>query len=426
MSSKKSSSRAESGRGFVRPGAWILLPALLSALSACSGSSDAADPGRAGAPGQGDGGAATAAGGASGAQGGNAGVAGTTLGGAAGSVSSTSGGSASGGSASGGTSAAGSNAGGSAGAAGSPAGKVFSQARFHFGTIDSIAKKAGSSMIAQLDFFTSGWLQGDAFDHKGVCDDTKSGAVLANQVPVLVAYVSAAHVKRQDNTMCDCNVTQSPCVASNDLCHQGAARISQEFTAIVNAYKSYSDGFAKCYGTTRPIVFEMEPDWYQYTTSSQSAPWTPKQAGQMLGQLVAALGSSLPNARFSIDASPWVGPSNGADNGAQWYANFDLSLFTFVNTSGGGTNADTDKIRSSNGMTWAGLSKVTGKPILADTGYGANGSAAGEDPLWNDATNINARIADGVVSISQYNPTSSWGSTIAGLRGQLNTPKVSP
>lgn len=281
-------------------------------------------------------------------------------------------------------------------------------------------------MISQVDFFTSGWLQGDTFDHSGVCNDTKAGAVLANQVPVMVAYISAAHVKRLDKTMCDCNVTTSPCVASNDLCHQGAARIAADFPDIINAYKSYSTGFAQCYGTTRPIVFEMEPDWYQYTTSTESAPWTPKQAGQMLGELVAALKGSLPNARFSIDVSPWVGPSNGSDNGASWYSNFDMTQFTFVNTSGGGTNANTEKIRSSNGMTWAGLNMVTGKPILADTGYGANGSAAGEDPLWDTASNINARMADGVVSISQYNPNSDWGTTISGLRSQLNAPKVSP
>jgi hypothetical protein len=233
-------------------------------------------------------------------------------------------------------------------------------------------------------------------------------------------------VKRADKTVCDCNVTGGSCVASNDLCHQGAQRIAQDFTAIVNAYKSYSQGFAACYGTTKPIVFEMEPDWYQYTISSQSQPWTPAQAGQMMSQLVTALKSSLPNARFSIDASPWVGPSNGGDNGKQWYSNFDLSLFTFVNTSGGGTNANTAKIRSSNDMTWAGLSQVTGKLVLADTGYGANGAAAGEDSLWNSAANINARIADGVLSISQYNPTASWGATIAALRSQLNVPKVNP
>jgi hypothetical protein len=419
----------------------VALPSALLTLAACGSTSDAGSNASSGGPSSLQGGSGPGAGGTQGGAAGShaggsasaAGAGNAASGGAAsaGNAGSNQGGTASGGSGSGGGSSAGSGGGGSAnggaaGAGGSPAGKVFGQSRFHFGTIDTIAKNAGSAMISQLDFFTSGWLQGDTFDHSGVCNDTKAGAVLANQVPVLVAYISAAHVKRQDNTMCDCNVTTNPCVASNDLCHQGAARIQQDFTDIVNAYKSYSQGFAACYGTTRPIVFEMEPDWYQYTISSQSAPWTAKQAGQMLGQLVMALKSSLPNARFSIDASPWVGPSNGSDNGAQWYSNFDLTLFTFVNTSGGGTDADTAKIRSANGMTWAGLSQVTGKPILADTGYGANGSAAGEDPLWDLAANINARMADGVVSISQYNANSDWGSTISTLRSQLNTPKFNP
>jgi hypothetical protein len=425
----------------------------LLSLAACGGSGDDGAAPSEGGAGPSQAGSATAgapqtaAGGVAGASSsGGAGAGGSSLGGAsvggsnAGGVSgaaqtagssgkpgSAGAGNAGSGSAGAGHAGAGNAGSGNAGAGGAAnAGKAFAQNRFHFGTIDSIAKKAGSPMISQLDFFTSGWIQSDSFDHKGVCDDTKAGAPLANLVPVMVAYISAAHVKRQDKTVCDCNVTSSPCVAANDLCHVGAQRISQQFTTILNAYKSYSQGFAACYGTTKPIVFELEPDWYQYTTSSQSQPWSGATAGQMLGQIVAALKSSLPNALFSIDASPWVGPTNGSDNGKQWYANFDLSLFTFVNTSGGGTNANTAKIRSSNGMTWAGLSQVTGKPILADTGYGANGSAAGEDALWNDAANVNARIADGVLSISQYNPKSDWGSRIAAIRAQLNTPKFKP
>jgi hypothetical protein len=384
-----------------------------------SGGSNAAGHGGTGGVSGAAGHAGMSAGGASGT-GGHSGAGGASgtgghsgAGGASGSAGSSSG-------------SAGSSSGGSAGAGGaSAANQVFGQNRFHFGTIDSIAKNAGSSMISQIDFFTSGWMQGDTFDHSGVCTDTKAGGALENKVPVLVAYISAAHVKRADNTMCDCNVTGGSCVPSNDLCHHGAAQIKADFTDIVNAYKSYSQGFAACYGTTKSIVFEMEPDWYQYTISSQSAPWTPAQAGTMLGQLVTALKSSLPNARFSIDVSPWV-DNNGQDNGAAWYQNFDMSLFTFVNTSGGGTNANTAQIRSSNLMTWAGLSQVTGKPILADTGYGANGEAAGEDPLWNVAANINARMADGVISISQYNATSGWGNTISGIRSQLNTPKFNP
>jgi hypothetical protein len=263
---------------------------------------------------------------------------------------------------------------------------------------------------------------GSTFDHQGVCNDTKPGAVLAGKVPVIVAYVAAGNVKR-DHQLCDCNV--SGCSGGN-LCTAGAQFITQDWTKILNAYRSYSQGFAACYGTTRPIVFEMEPDWYQYTGGSQTQPWTPAQAGQYMSQLVMALKTNLPNARFSMDVSPWVAPGNGMDNGAQWFSNFDMSLFSFINTSGGGTNAGTVKIRSSNNMTWAGLHKVTGKPILADTGYGANGISAGPDPAWDVAANINLRIADGVVSIAQYNPSATWSTTISSDRGQLVVPPFCP
>ncbi len=263
---------------------------------------------------------------------------------------------------------------------------------------------------------------GATFDHQGVCNDTKPGGVLAGKVPVIVAYVSAGNVKR-DHALCDCNV--SGCAGGN-LCQTGAQFITQDWAKILNAYRSYSQGFAACYGTTKPIVFEMEPDWYQYTGGSQTQPWTAAQAGQYMSQIVAALKTNLPNARFSIDVSPWMAPSNGGDNGARWYSSFDMSLFTFVNTSGGGTNAGTVKIRSSNNMTWAGLHQVTGKPILADTGYGANGISAGPDAAWDVPTNIGARIADGVVSIAQYNPSATWAATLAAIRAQLPAPTSCP
>lgn len=312
----------------------------------------------------------------------------------------------------------------SGGSGGAPVnGGTFSQCRFHFGTIDSKAKSGGSALISQLDFFTPGWMMNESFDQGYVCMEGNPGGALANQVPVIVTYIAANYVKKR-NGLCDCNVTS--CGTNNDLCHHGAQHISDNLTAIVNAYKSYAQGYASCYGTTRPIIFAMEPDWYQYTVNTQSRPWTPAQAGMIMGQLVNALKASLPNARFSLDVSPWVAPNNGGDHGATWFSNFDMSLFTFVNTSGGGTNGNTAKIRNSNNMTWAGLSAASKKPILADTGYGANGVSAGHDPNWDTAANLNARIADGVVSISQYNPNSNWGSTISGVRGQLNALKHCP
>jgi hypothetical protein len=306
--------------------------------------------------------------------------------------------------------------------------KVFDPCRFHFGTIDSIAK-ANPSMISQIDFFTPGWMgQSDTFDMSYVCTEANTGGALANKVPVIVAYVAAFYVKRH-NALCDCNVTT--CGANNDLCHYGSSDITNNMTNILNVYKSYAQGFAACYGTTKPIVFEMEPDFYQYTyTGIETQPWTFAQAGQIMSQFVGAVKQYLPNAAFSMDISPWVGTNNntggdGSDNGKNWYSYFDMSLFTFINTSGGGTDAATAKIRGDQ-MTWAGVNAVTGKPILADTGYGVNGSAAGPDPAWDNPTNINARIADGVLSISQYNAASNWGATITSVRSQLSIPRYCP
>jgi hypothetical protein len=97
-----------------------------------------------------------------------------------------------------------------------------------------------------------------------------------------------------------------------------------------------------------------------------------------------------------------------------------------VSTSGGGTDAASERIRASNNMTWAGVHQASGKPILADTGYGVNGSSAGHDPAWDDPANIDARMADGVVGVAQYNPKSGWGATLSGMRDQLSTPATCP
>jgi hypothetical protein len=342
--------------------------------------------------------------------------------------SSTSGGANHAGSSGGVTTSAGNTTGGSAGGGTTmPMNKVFSQCRLHFGTIDSKAKE-NASLIPELDFFTPGWMgQSDTFDQKFVCDEAKEGAVLGKLVPVIVAYVSAFYIKRHHGGLCDCNVSGCGMVDGkvNDLCHFGSQHIQADLAAIVNVYKSYAQGYAACYGTTRPIIFEMEPDWYQYTGNTQGDPMTKDEAAKIMGQYVDAIKSALPNAYFSIDLSPWV-DDNGGTNGKDWYSHFDLSKFTFVNTSGGSTLAANSKIRNENQMTWAGVSQVTGKGILADTGYGAAGVSAGHDANWDNVTDLNARLADGVVSISQYNPKSDWANTIKSIRSQLKTPKFCP
>jgi hypothetical protein len=323
--------------------------------------------------------------------------------------------------------ALGGNAMGGGGAGGTPPQNVvFKECRLHFGTIDQIARD-NPSLIPELDFFTPGWMGlSDDFDQDHVCDEAAPGAMLGNLVPVIVAYVSAFYVKRHNN-LCDCNVYT--CGETNgrpnDLCNFGAQHVKQGVDQIVQIYRNYAKGYAACYGTTRPIVFEMEPDWYQYTGSTQVSPMSKAEAGMIMSRYVDAIRESLPNAYFSMDISPWV-DDNGATNGKNWYSSFDMTKFLFINTSGGNTQAATDKIRDANNMTWSGVSQVTGKAILADTGYGAAGMSEGHDQHWDSVENLNRRMADGVIAISQYNPKQDWAATIKSVRNQLPKPLFCP
>jgi hypothetical protein len=390
-------------------------------LSACGGNGSPSTDGSSGSGAVGTGGATTSGGtNGPGTSGNGSGGQGT-------------GGQGNGGQASGGKAGGGQGGGGKAGAGqgGSgnpqPMNEVFSECRLHFGTIDAKAKEQ-PGLIAELDFFTPGWMGlGDTFDQNYVCEDVKPGGPLEKLVPVVVAYVSAFYVKRHHGNLCDCNVTTCGQTDGrpNDLCNFGAQYIKQDLPQIIEVYRNYAKGYAACLGTTRPIVFEMEPDWYQYTGGSQVSPMSRSEAADIIEQYVAAIKESLPNAYFSLDISPWV-DDNGASNGRDWYSQFDLSLFTFINTSGGSTLGANTLIRQDNQMTWAGVSGVTGRGILADTGYGAAGVSEGHDQHWDAVENLNARIADGVLGISQYNPKSDWASTIRSIRGQLAQPKFCP
>lgn len=312
------------------------------------------------------------------------------------------------------------------GEAGGTAERAFSQCRFHFGTIDSIAEEGGASLISQLDSFTSGWLgQNDTAPDgttMAVCKEGNMGGALADQTPALVSYI-IAYAARRHACLSDCNATnaigQNGCTAANssDLCTGGAAYIRNNFPFILGIYQSYAQALASCYGTTRPMIWKMEPDYFQYYDAAQNGdPLTVAEAASYMTQIMTTVRKSMPNALFSLDISPWM-PNNGAD----WYPAFDLGMVSFISTSGGDTDAASTLIRTGNSMTWAGVHQVTGKPILADTGYGAAGESAGPDPNWDNPTNINARIADGVISITQYNPDpSTWGATIAADRPQLS------
>jgi hypothetical protein len=316
--------------------------------------------------------------------------------------------------------------------------QVFPQCQFHFGTIDSNAKN-DPSLIDQLDMFTSGWIgTSSTFNLGSVCTETNAGGAFYGKVPALVSYIIAFTARSDPPNFClaDCNATNAGtgCATTSDLCTKGADYLRQEFTSrVLPAYATFAQGFAGACGTARPMIWEMEPDYFQYYDAAQGGgtrgqaggPLSGAEAANYMSQMIATVKQYLPNAVFSMDTSPWMsnngcaGSNPATDPG--WYPFFDMSQFTFVNTSGGGTLANSANIRAGE-ATWAGVHQCSGnKPILADTGYGAAGGSAGPDPNWDVPANINARIVDGVISITQYNPNAAtWGATIAANRSMLS------
>ncbi|MEO7427369.1 MAG: hypothetical protein ABI036_19435 [Fibrobacteria bacterium] len=266
---------------------------------------------------------------------------------------------------------------------------------------------------ASADFVTI-WAGADeAWNAYWIGDMLKSckpGGKLAGKTPVYYSYI-IAFTARRDLNLQDCNV------GTPNLCQKGANFIRQKKDRILAQYAKYASETAKAWGTTDPIVWMMEPDYFQYAsdTKQEGGPLSYAEAGNLMKDLVAKVRESLPNAVFSMDISPWM------PDAAKWYAAFKMDDFTYINTSGGETDANNVKIRAANNMTWKSVHDLTNKPIIADDGYGVAGSGTYHDATWDDVGNLNARIADGVVAVSQVNPKSDWNSTITSVRGQLKT-----
>ncbi len=286
----------------------------------------------------------------------------------------------------------------------------FSPCHFNFG----MAWQGGEHHYpSELDFVTI-WAGSDEdfnqYWHGAMLQACKSGGKLAGVTPVYYSYI-IAFTARRDWGLQDCNV------GTPSLCQKGANYIREHKSRITGQYDKYAAATAQIWGTSQPIIWLMEPDFYQYADATQEGgglSWS--VLGDLMHELVSIIKGHLPNAVISMDISPWITDQSG------WFSAFTMSDFTYMNTSGGGTDADGDRIRSVNHTTWSGIHSLTGKAIIADDGYGVGGGSTGHDDSWDVVANINARIADGVIGIMQANPRGDWGSIIASIRPQLDTP----
>jgi hypothetical protein len=135
----------------------------------------------------------------------------------------------------------------------------------------------------------------------------------------------------------------------------------------------------------------------------------------LFDDFVLAIKSELPNARISWDISPWLSqPAMQI-----WWGFFSSSPhINYIHTSGGESLADSPQMKL-NELTWSFMSSLTGKRIIADTGYGVGGGSTGHNSLYDNVNNLLARINDGVIAVSQANAESSWGPVLNNIRPQL-------
>lgn len=144
----------------------------------------------------------------------------------------------------------------------------------------------------------------------------------------------------------------------------------------------------------------------------------------LFDDISVAIKANLPNALISWDISAWIGESGMTT----WWGYFKTSShINFIHTSGGQSRGDLSQIKP-NELSWSFMSTLTGKKIIADSGYGVAGGYSGFESFfliyfiliinqfkidnrapWYVQSNVDARKADGVVSVSlagsNQNPT---------------------
>jgi len=167
---------------------------------------------------------------------------------------------------------------------------------------------------------------------------------------------------------------------------------------------------------TKPLIWLLEGDFVQYAATSQSAPLSYAKLGQLAADITCAIKKNMPNAVVAINHSSWNSDTvtNGYWN-AMAAADYDLIWTTGLGNNNGfisaGTNAGSYNGRTA---TYAYLHSLTGKTILVDTSAGA--SAQGDSWSTASASDLNSRIAEGVVAANiTGTPPTNLQSNINGL-----------
>lgn len=270
-----------------------------------------------------------------------------------------------------------------------------------------------SNAASYLEFVTT-WIgyehtQGRAGDCDGcgLVDDLAG----TNAIPTFYAYVIGSALP-------DCNVEPD---SPNNLCHAGAQYIRDNWDEIVELYADYAQD-AYLTNTDKPVAWLLEGDFVQYTYAEQSNPLSMSELGNLASDIVCAIKGAAPNALVAINHSPWI--TNEQAN--QFWNAMPLGSFDFVWTTGSGSNggyinAPPQGAGSYNATTanYAWLHGKTGMGIFVDTSFGPSQ----QTDSWSSASasQLNARISEGVIAANVTEPPGDYQSRVTSLSSQLNS-----
>ncbi len=253
------------------------------------------------------------------------------------------------------------------------------------------------------------WVMGSWTDDETNWLQNFSSDTNANKIPLIYNYIIAG-MGRADWGLADCNVNNS-----NNLCQNGANYVRSHVNEIKQKYLEMAQNVAKTFGTTKPILLYMEPDYYQYYNSQgQQNPLSMQESWNIMNTLVAQTKNILPNAYFVMDVSPW------ASDLASWAIGF--RGFDFGGLVGRQFPADGEnKTNQIDGKTYAELSKDVGMKLIVDTSFGVAGVLNSFDYSWTPRSTLQILYPKGVVAVLE-----PGGTQIDYYTGLINSFKANP
>lgn len=244
---------------------------------------------------------------------------------------------------------------------------------------DNFSSCTTNSQIVAGPWVLSSWQE----YHSQWLNNFKSTSNLA-RTPYIYSYIIAG-MARSDWGLQDCNMS-----TTNNLCQRGAVYIRSNQSRIDQAYRQMAENLRNEWGTSRPLLLHMEPDFYQYFNDvNQAQPLTQAESWQFMNSWVAGIKSVLPNAVLVMDVSPWN------QNLAGWSSGF--TGFDYAGMVGKRFAAD----QAIDGKTYQQMFQMTGKKLIVNGTYAAGGAMNSFDFSWTPRQTLQDRWNDGVAAIIQ-------------------------